>query len=112
MLTLLSALTLAAAPGPLALNPQQATALRCGVVFALGARLQQDRRAAAADWPDLQTRGKEFFVRVTAKLMDETGASREAVSARAGQEVAALPSDAAVIAAVPGCLPLLGAAGL
>lgn len=115
MLTMLAALSLAAAPAapaPLSLDPQQSAALRCGVVFALGARMQQERSPAAAGWPDLATRGKEFFVRVTAKLLDETGATREALSARATREVPALQTDGAVAAAMPGCLPLLAAAGL
>lgn len=112
MLTVLTALTLAAAPAaePM-LTPPQAEALRCGVVFALGARLQADRAPVAARWPALGTRGKEYFVRVTARLMDDTGASRETISALAMRHVPALTDPAAVAAAMPGCLPLLEASG-
>lgn len=114
MLSLLAATTLVAAqdPAPPSLDPQQATALRCGVVFALGARLQQEGDPAAAGWPALGTRGKEYFVRVTARLMDETGASRDALAAIAMKEVPALQSEGAMAAAMAQCLPLLDAAGL
>lgn len=111
MLTLLAALTLAAAPGP-SLTPPQAAALRCGVVFALGARMQADGKPAASAWPVLATRGREYFVRVFARLMDDTGASRDQLTALAGAESAALRGDATVVAAMPGCLTLLEAAGV
>lgn len=114
MLSLLAAVTLVAAPDAAtpALNPQQATALRCGVVFALGAKMQEEGSAATAGWPALGTRGKEYFVRVTARLMDETGASRDALAAAAMKEVPALQASGAMTAAMSQCLPLLDAAGL
>lgn len=114
MSTVFAALILAAAPaGPdPALTPPQAQALRCGVVFALGARMQAEGDAEAAGWPPLVTRGKEYFVRVTAKLMDETGASREALAALATREVAPLQAEGAMTGAMAACLPLLEASGL
>lgn len=112
MLTVLAAFTLAAAPAAEpALTPPQAEALRCGVVFALGAKLQADKAPVAARWPALGTRGKEYFVRVTARLIDDTGASRETLAAMAMRQVPALGDPAAVAAAMPGCLPLLEASG-
>lgn len=111
MITILAALTLAAAPAP-ALTPPQSAALRCGVVFALGTRMQADGKPAAAAWPALATRGREYFVRVFARLMDDTRASRDQLTAMAGAETTALGSDAAVAAAMPGCLTLLDAAGM
>ena len=112
MLTLIAAITLAAAPAaePV-LNPPQAMALRCGVVFALGARLQAENLPIALGWPPLGTRGKEYFVRVTAKLMDDTKASREMLSAMAMRQVPSLGTPSAIAAAMPGCLPLLDASG-
>lgn len=113
MISLLAAVTLAAAPAPApALTPPQAAALRCGVVFALGARMQQDGKSVARLWPPLGTRGREYFVRVLARLMDDTGASRDRLVAMAGDEAAELKDDAVVAAAVPGCLRLLDAAGV
>ena len=111
MLTILAAVTLAAAPAEPVLTPPQAAALRCGVVFALGAKLQEDRSLLAAGWPPLRTRGKEYFVRVTAKLMDDTKASRETLAAMAMRQVPALGDPRATAAAMPGCLPLLDASG-
>ncbi len=112
MLTVLATIALAAAPATApVLTAPQAAALRCGVVFALAARLQADNSPLAAGWPPLGTRGKEYFVRVTAQLMDDTGASRETVSAMAMRQVPGLSEPAATAAAVPGCLPLLDASG-
>jgi hypothetical protein len=111
MISVLAALTLAAAPSP-ALAPPQAVALRCGVVFALGARMQADGKPAAAAWPVLATRGREYFVRVFARLMEDTAATRDQLVAMAGEEAASLQGDASVAAAMPACLPLLDAAGL
>lgn len=111
MITALAAVTLAAAPAP-PLTPPQAAALRCGVVFALGARMQADGKPAASAWPALATRGREFFVRVFARLMDDTGASRDRLTALAEAESATLKGDAAVTAAMPACLSLLDASGV
>lgn len=114
MLSLLAAVTLAATPAsaPPVLTPPQSMALRCGVVFALGTRMQADRKPAAAGWPPLEARGKEYFVRMLARLIDDTRASRDTLSAMAAREAASYRDDAAVAAALPGCLPLLDAAGL
>ena len=101
----------ASAPAP-ALAPPQLAALRCGVVFAMGSKMQLARKPAAAAWPPLAIRGKEYFVRVFARLMDDTGASRDQLSALAGKEAAALEDDRTIVAAMPGCLGLLDAAGV
>jgi hypothetical protein len=113
MLSLFAAVALAAAPAAAepTLTPPQATALRCSVVFALGARLQADQSLFAAGWPPLGTRGKEYFVRVTAQLMDDTGASRETLTAMAMRQVPALSDPRATAAAMPACLQLLEASG-
>lgn len=113
MTPVLAALVLVAAPATApALAPPQSAALRCGVVFAMGSKMQRDGKPAAAAWPPLATRGKEYFVRVFARLMDDTGASRDQLSAMAGSEAAALQGDGAVVAAMPACLVLLDAAGV
>ena len=112
MLTILAALTLAGQPVAPTLTPPQTAALRCGVVFALATRMQAEGDPAAGRWPVLGARGKEYFVRVTAKLMDETGASRDAIAALATREVPPLQAEGAMAAAMTGCLPLLDASGL
>ena len=60
-------------PAPLSL--QQSTALRCSAAFALGAALQN--RGEATTWPPLAARGREFFVRALARLMDDAGLTRD-----------------------------------
>lgn len=91
--TILAALALAAAPGlaqapatpkpaaaPLpALKPGQQAALHCSAVFA---RTAHERAAggAAAGLPDTGARGREYFVRFAAGLMDDIGASRDQVA--------------------------------
>lgn len=113
MTLFLAAFVLAAAPAPApVLAPPQSSALRCGVVFAMGSKMQRDGKPAAVAWPPLATRGKEYFVRVFARLMDDTGANRDQLSAMAGVEAAALQDDRAVAAAMPRCLALLDAAGV
>ena len=93
------------------LRAEQTTALRCAVVFAV-----VERRQAAGqdtDLPRLEGRGREFFVRTMARLMDDTGADRAALAALARTEaerLAATPGGHR--AALPGCLGLLTAAGL
>lgn len=94
------------------LSAPQAAALRCGVVFAMGAKMQAEGKPAAASWPPLDTKGREFFVRTAARIMEETGADRTAIQALAAAQLATLKDDAAVLGAVPGCLVLLDAAGL
>ncbi len=125
MLSFVSALALVAAqaasatpveqaPSPPlpALSAPQAAALRCGVVFAMGAKMQAAGKPAAASWPPLDTKGREFFVRSAARIMEETGADRAAIQALAAVQLSTLKNDAAVADAVPGCLVLLEAAGL
>lgn len=102
----------AAQPALPALTPPQAEALRCGVVFALGNRMQMDRKPAAAAWPPLAVKGREFFVRTSARIIDETGAARDSIGNLAAAQAAALKDDAAVAAAMPGCLVLLQASGI
>lgn len=84
----LVAMPASALRGPLPkLNLAQEAALRCSAVFGLIAYDQQRAAPGAGDYPPLVVRGREFFVRTTARLMDETGASREAVQALLKQRV-------------------------
>lgn len=111
MLSFLAAVTIAAAAPEPVLTPPQAAALRCAVVFAVGARFQSEKQPLALGWPPLATRGREYFVRVTAKLMDDTKASRETITAMAMRHAPPLSTPGALAAAMPGCLPLLDASG-
>lgn len=101
-----------AAPALPTLTAPQSDALRCGVVFALANRMQTDKKPAAAAWPPLAVRGREYFVRMAAKIIEETGAPRDVIQTLASAQAVAFKDDAAVAAAVPGCLPLLDASGV
>ena len=117
----LAAGSLAAAPVPQGapaaapvLSLMQQTALDCGVSFGLAARAQAAGEAGADRWPaDVGTRGKEFFVRTVAQIMDETGADRNAVAALVGASAERQQADPAKReAALPACLLMLDTSGL
>ena len=71
------------------------TALRCSAVFAMVAADQARGLPYAAVYPPLGQRGREFFVRSTAKLMDDTGATRAQVTAMAQRSLADLQAGLA-----------------
>ncbi len=99
-----------AAARPLTL-PQQ-TSLRCAAAFAL---VESDRAAGSAShagYPELRVRGKEFFVRTAARVMDETGSTREQVQQMLQSEVAGLSQPGRLGEVMPACLLLLDASGL
>ena len=100
----------AAPPAPPPLTMQQATSLKCSAAFALGTAMQA--RGEGAGWPPLATRGREFFVRASAQLMDDSGRTREQVAGDLKREAAALAAPGALASAMPPCLLLLDAAGL
>ncbi|MGN6496527.1 MAG: hypothetical protein ACTHK5_04195 [Tsuneonella sp.] len=116
-LALASAALLGAAPSaaqtavsPPPLTIEQQAALRCSAAFAVGAAMQQ--RGQGCEWPPLATRGREFFVRVSAQLMDDTGRTREQVAADLAAQARQLGDPAALKATMPACLLMLDAAGI
>ncbi|WP_306094352.1 hypothetical protein [Qipengyuania flava] len=115
---LVLALAQAAAPAPAApplpdLTLEQASALRCSVAFGLVHQKQRAGDGSASDYPVMAQRGQEFFVRTTARLMDETGADRETVMALVMREHAALgETPGRVDDVMPACLLMLDASGL
>ena len=103
MLLTVLALAAQAAPATPPLNAMQQGALTCSAAFAV------DARRANAD-PEQQAREREFFVRALARIMDETGASREAVAQMAGAEAQRLSAQPDQLATVlPACRSLLNA---
>ena len=99
-------LAFAAAPLPLlsqpapalpTLNLEQETAVRCGAAFAIVASEQARGSVVAAKWPALGDRGREFFVRTGARLMDETGATRPQVQAMFARAATTLRADPAAL---------------
>ena len=113
LLTAIPAAAQEAAPaeGPVRpLSMQQQAALKCSAAFAVGATQQERGRNLA--WPQLAQRGKEFFVRSSAAIMDETGWSREQVAAELTAQARVLTRPGELEAAMPPCLLLLDASGL
>lgn len=107
---LFAAPAFAQAPEPAPLNLQQSAALKCSAAFALGAAAQA--RGEGEEWPALATRGREYFVRTSARIMDETGWSRDLVALRLADQAKALGTPGALANAMPPCLLLLAAAGI
>lgn len=92
----LAGLSLAASPAPQPkLSLQQEAALRCSSVFALVSGEQARNAPASAALPKLDARAREYFVVTTARLMDETGSSRDTVSAFTRSRYAQVASELA-----------------
>jgi hypothetical protein len=114
---LVAALALQAAPAPVAPDPaplsQENRALvRCAAAFALVAQGQVAGDPQAKAWPDLSARGREFFVRAMAQLMDETGRDRAGIASLANAEAQALTTSGDLHKVMPSCLLMLEAAQL
>ena len=60
----------------------------------------------------MEARGKEFFVRSMARVMDDAGLSRDQVAMMVNTHAQALVAEDAVDEAMPACLLLLDASGL
>lgn len=69
--------------------------LRCSAAFAMVAGEQQRGVARANAYPALAQRGREFFVRAGARLMDERHLSREQIEAEVRTEATSLQENAA-----------------
>jgi hypothetical protein len=69
---------------------EQAMLLRCSAAFAIVADEQQRGIASAQAYPPLAARGREYFVRSGARLMDELQLTREQLQARLQSEAEAL----------------------
>ncbi len=108
-----AALALQAAPAtPQPLSQENRALLRCAVAFAIVSGGQTNGDAQALKWPGLGTRGREFFVRAMAQLMDATGRDRAAISALANTEAQTLSANDEVGKIMPSCLLMLEASGV
>lgn len=101
----------ATAPSP-ALSTQSQAALRCSAAFALVSFGQENGDPETGKWPQIDPRGREYFVRTMARIMDETGIDREAAASLAQREAQKLLDDKQVDAVMPACLILLDASGV
>jgi len=96
------------APAP-QLSLEHKMLLRCSAAFALIANRQAAGDADALQYPPLEERGREFFVRSSAKVMDEAKLDRTAIEAALTVEAQSLLQAGAVNAIMPVCLSALEA---
>lgn len=94
------------------LSQENSALLRCSAAFALVSYGQANGDEAARKWPAIDPRGREFFVRTLAKLMDDTGMDRDQVSALASAEAQRLLDEKQVDAVMPACLLMLETSGV
>ena len=110
----------AAAQEPPPFTLEHRMLLRCSAVFAIVAGEQQRGVASALAYPALGERGREYFVRASARLMDDLKLTREQVEASLRAEVEGLQKAttdggdpaATIDAVMQPCLSALGASGL
>lgn len=104
--------------GPLSLENR--TALRCAAAFAIIADGQARGNRKSLAYPALGERGREFFVRTSARVMDDTGMDRDAVAAVLLAQAQGLRQDGDpegkmggdIDQIMPACLLLLEASGI
>ena len=109
---LAAALALQAAPADPALKQEDRALLRCAAAFAILAEGQANGNAAAKKWPPIEARGREFFVRVLAQVMDRTGLDRDGISRLISAEAQDLWDKQEAEKVMPSCLVMLESSGI
>ena len=108
-----AALLAASAPAAASdLSQESKALLRCSAAFAMVSHGQTNGNEEALKWPLLEGRGREFFVRQLARLMDETGLDRDGISQLASAEAQRLRDNREVNKVMPACLVMLEASGV
>lgn len=107
-----AALAAQAVPAAPALSQDDRALLRCAAAFAMVAEGQANGNAAAKKWPPVEARGREFFVRALAQLMDATGLDRGGISQLVSAEAQGLWDRGEVDKVMPACLVMLDASGV
>ncbi|MEM9501486.1 MAG: hypothetical protein AAF941_06525 [Pseudomonadota bacterium] len=97
---------------PAPLSQHNKAVIRCAAAFAMVSYGQSNGNEAAQKWPDMGTRGREFFVVALAGLMDDTGLGREGVSQLVSKEARRLWDSGEVDQVMPACLLMLEASGV
>lgn len=101
-----------ATPPATPLSQENQALVRCSAAFALVSFGQESGNADAQKWPAIDPRGREFFVRALAQVMDETGLQRHAVAGLVQAEAQRLLDEEQVDAVMPACLTMLEASGV
>lgn len=94
------------------LSQENKALVRCSAAFALVSFGQENGNADVQKWPAIDPRGREFFVRALAQVMDDTGMERDAVAGIVQAEAQRLLDEAQVDAVMPACLTMLEASGV
>ncbi|MGB7406970.1 MAG: hypothetical protein WA908_00550 [Pontixanthobacter sp.] len=94
------------------LTLEQQTGLRCAAAFAIVAQGQGIGNADALTYPPLAERGREFFVRYSAQMIDQTDLTREQIASLLRDEAQNLWDRQEIEPIMPACLTLLEASGL
>ncbi len=93
------------------LTAENRAVIRCSAAFAIvGAR--QAREGDKGEWPELNARGREFFVVAMAGIMDEHRLGRDEITTLVRNEAVRLTETAEVEAIMPACLLMLEASGV
>ncbi|MES2699004.1 MAG: hypothetical protein V4647_05280 [Pseudomonadota bacterium] len=103
----LAAQDAAPASAPPQLSLEQRMLLRCSAAFALVANRQLSGEEWALAYPPLAEQGREFFVRATARLADETGVEPPALAPVLRAEAESLLDRPLLQQVMPVCLTLL-----
>lgn len=104
---------LTAQPGaPASLSLEHRMLLRCSAAFALVAARQETGDAEALAYPPLEERGREFFVRASARVMEEAKLDRAAISDALTREVQSLGDRNALKQVMPPCVAALESSGI
>lgn len=111
MIRLLAALALLSTPAAAQEAPQLGVEhrmlVRCSAAFAMLANRQAAGDAAALRHPAITERGREFFVRASARVMDEAGLDRDALTAAMRAEAQDIAAAGTLDQVLPHCLALL-----
>lgn len=83
--------------------------VRCSAAFAVVAFGQENGNEDALRYPPMQDRGREFFVRASARVMDEAGLDREQIEAALSSEAQDMRDNGTLDEVMPVCLSLLPA---
>lgn len=89
------------------LTLEQRMLLRCSAAFALVAEGQANGNAAAQQYPAMAERGREFFVRASARVMEEAGLDRNQISAALSAEAQDIWDNGTLDEVMSPCLALL-----
>ncbi len=94
------------------LTEENRAVIRCSAAFALIAARQDDGDPDAQQWPALTERGREFFVRSLAGIMDQHSLDRRQIASLVRAESLRMHDTDQPNQLMPACLLMLDATGV